>query len=60
MFGFSLSELILVGVIFAFVMMSGRVGKIGETIAVLASGKKPPRPTDDGRIGVRDADEPKP
>ncbi len=57
MFGLSASELLLVGVIVALVMLSGRVGKVGEAVSMLMAGRKPGRPTDDGRIEVRDGDE---
>lgn len=57
MFGFSLSELILVSVIAGLVLVSGKVGPLGSLIGGALAPKSPPkRPSDDERIGVRDAE----
>ena len=53
-FGFSLSELILVGTILVLVLASGRMGSLGEAIASVGIPKKPAA---DPRIDVREKDE---
>ena len=52
----SLSELLLIAIIFALVMSSTRIGRLGEAVAARLGGK---RRRDDPRIGVRDAGEPR-
>jgi len=54
-FGFSASELFLVGFIFFLVLAAPRIGKVGEVLARGVLGDHPPkRPTDDERIEVRE------
>ena len=54
-FGFSASELFLVGFIFFLVLAAPRVGRVGEVIARGVLGVDPPkRTTDDDRVAVRE------
>jgi hypothetical protein len=58
-FGFSASELFLVGFIFFLVLAAPRVGKVGEVLANgLIGGSPKKRPTDDDRIAVREVGTP--
>lgn len=55
MFGFSLSELILVSIIAGLVLVSGKIAPLGGMLGAALSPKDPPkRPSDDERIGVRE------